>query len=52
MDEASASIDPNNEYELQKAFQYLMKEKTVIMIAHRLSSIKSVDEILSCQKGK
>ena len=52
MDEASASIDPNNEYELQKAFQYLMKEKAVIMIAHRLSSIKSVDEILVLSEGK
>lgn len=52
MDEASASIDPDNEYELQKAFQYLMKEKTVIMIAHRLSSIKSVDEILVLSEGK
>ena len=30
MDEASASIDPNNEYELQKAFQYLMKEKQLL----------------------
>ncbi|MDT6403870.1 ABC transporter ATP-binding protein, partial [Enterococcus faecium] len=52
MDEASASIDPDNEYELQKAFQHLMKEKTVIMIAHRLSSIKSVDEILVLSEGK
>lgn len=40
------------DYELQKAFQYLMKEKTVIMIAHRLSSIKSVDEILVLSEGK
>ena len=30
MDEASASIDPDNEYELQKAFQYLMKEKQLL----------------------
>ncbi|HHA4133834.1 TPA: ABC transporter ATP-binding protein, partial [Enterococcus faecium] len=52
MDEASASIDSDNEYELQKAFQHLMKEKTVIMIAHRLSSIKSVDEILVLSEGK
>ncbi len=52
MDEASASIDSDNEYELQKAFKNLMKYKTVIMIAHRLTSIKSVDEILVLEDGK
>ena len=52
MDEASASIDADNEYELQKAFKNLMKDKTVIMIAHRLKSIKNVDEILVLENGK
>lgn len=52
MDEASAAIDPENEHELQKAFKNLMKEKTVIMIAHRLSSIKAVDEILVLDNGR
>ena len=52
MDEASASIDPDNEYELQKAFKNLMKDKTVIMIAHRLSTIKDLDEILVMNRGK
>lgn len=52
MDEASASIDPDNEYELQMAFKNLMRDKTVIMIAHRLSSIKDVDEILVLENGK
>lgn len=52
MDEASASIDADNEYELQKAFKNLMKDKTVIMIAHRLTSIKNVDEILVLENGK
>ena len=52
MDEASASIDSDNEYELQKAFKNLLKDKTVIMIAHRLTSIKSVDEILVLEDGK
>lgn len=51
-DEASAAIDPDNEHELQKAFSNLMKEKTVIMIAHRLTSIKNVDEILVMEEGK
>ena len=52
MDEASASIDADNEYELQKAFKQLMRGKTVIMIAHRLSSITGVDEILLAEQGK
>lgn len=52
MDEASASIDSDNEFELQKAFKNLMKDKTVIMIAHRLSTIKDVDEILVMDNGK
>lgn len=51
-DEASAAIDPDNEHELQKAFSNLMKEKTVIMIAHRLTSIRNVDEILVMENGK
>ena len=52
LDEASAAADPENEYELQKAFSNMMKGKTVIMIAHRLSSIKNVDEILVVEHGK
>lgn len=51
-DEANASIDAENEYELQEAFSNLMKNKTVIMIAHRLSSIRKVDEILVVENGK
>lgn len=52
LDEASAAADPENEYEIQQAFSNLMKGKTVIMIAHRLSSIRRVDEILVIEKGK
>ena len=52
LDEASASSDVQNEYEIQQAFSTLMKDKTVIMIAHRLSSIKNVDEILVIDDGK
>lgn len=52
MDEASASIDADNEYELQKAFKNLMKDKTVIMIAHRLTSIQNVDEIIVLEDGQ
>ena len=52
MDEASAAADPENEHELQQAFQKLMKNKTVIMIAHRLTSIQNVDKIFFIQNGK
>ena len=52
LDEASAAADPENEYEIQQAFKNLMKDKTVIMIAHRLSSIRNVDEILVIENGK
>lgn len=52
MDEASAAVDPENEHELQLAFSNLMKNKTVIMIAHRLTSIRNVDEILVLENGK
>lgn len=52
MDEASAGIDADNEHELQKAFKNLMEDKTVIMIAHRLTSIQYVDEILVLENGQ
>ena len=52
LDEASAAVDPENEHELQLAFSHLMKGRTVIMIAHRLSSIRNVDEILVLEKGR
>lgn len=52
LDEASAASDPENEYEMQQAFSKLMENKTVIMIAHRLSSIRNVDEILVIEDGR
>lgn len=52
MDEASASIDADNEFALQKAFKNLMKDKTVIMIAHRMTSIQNVDEIIVLEQGE
>lgn len=52
LDEATAFADPENEYQLQKAFENLGKNKTVIMIAHRLSTIKNVDKIYVINNGK
>ncbi len=51
-DEATAALDADNEFALQQAFAELMKDKTVIMIAHRLSAIRNLDEILVIDKGK
>lgn len=51
-DEAAAASDPENEYEMQRAFRSLMRNKTVIMIAHRLSSIRGAHEILLIEEGK
>lgn len=52
LDEATAFADPENEHLIQKALQHLTKGKTVLMIAHRLTSIKKVDTILVIEKGK
>ncbi|MCT4596143.1 MAG: ABC transporter ATP-binding protein/permease [Anaeromicrobium sp.] len=52
LDEATAFADPENEYQIQKAFESLVQDKTVLMIAHRLSSIKDVDSILVIKDGK
>jgi ATP-binding cassette subfamily B protein len=52
LDEATASSDVENEYHIQKALEALARGKTVIMIAHRLSSIKNADKIYYLEKGK
>jgi ATP-binding cassette subfamily B protein len=52
LDEATAFADPENEYLMQLALKELMRNKTVIVIAHRLSSIRSADQILVLQKGR
>ena len=51
LDEASAYADAENEYEMQKALQELIKNKTVIMIAHRLTTICNADQILVVSDG-
>lgn len=52
LDEATASLDPENEIFIQKAIAKLLKNKTVIVIAHRLKTIKNADKIVVLQKGK
>lgn len=51
-DEATASIDPENEEHLQKAFEELTKNKTIIMIAHRLKTVRHADQILVVDGGR
>ena len=52
LDEATAFADPENEHLIQQALKELTKGKTVLMIAHRLSSITDADNILVIDKGK
>ncbi len=52
LDEATANVDPENENELMQAIQALTKEKTVIMIAHRLKTVEHADQILVVDHGR
>lgn len=52
LDEATALADPENEYLIQKAISEITKNKTVIMIAHRLSTVKNVDKIFVVENGR
>ncbi len=52
MDEATAFADPDNEYRIQKALTNISKGKTVIMIAHRLSTVVNADRIYVIKDGE
>ena len=52
LDEATASVDPENEEQLQEAIDALTHNKTIIMIAHRLKTVRSADQILVLNGGK
>ncbi|MCR5155569.1 MAG: ATP-binding cassette domain-containing protein, partial [Butyrivibrio sp.] len=52
LDEATAFADPDNEAKVQAAFEELAKGKTLIMIAHRLSTVMNADRIFVCDDGK
>ena len=51
LDEATSSIDPENEKQLLQALDYLLKDKTTIIIAHKLNTIKNADQIVVLDKG-
>ncbi len=52
LDEATANVDPENEADLMKAIDALTKEKTIIMIAHRLKTVRNADKILVIESGR
>ena len=52
LDEATANVDPENEKELMEAISELTREKTVIMIAHRLKTVRNADQIIVVDKGR
>ncbi|MEJ5246675.1 MAG: ABC transporter ATP-binding protein [Caldilinea sp.] len=52
LDEATASVDPFTESQIQAALQMILKNRTSIVIAHRLSTVKAADRILVLQRGR
>lgn len=52
LDEATANVDPENEKDLMNAIEALTKEKTIIMIAHRLKTVRHADQIVVVDKGR
>jgi ATP-binding cassette subfamily B protein len=52
LDEATANVDPENEKELMAAVAALTREKTILMIAHRLKTVRHADQILVVDQGR
>lgn len=52
LDEATAYVDPENEDRLQKAIEALTRDKTIIMIAHRLKTVRHADKIPVLNRGR
>ena len=52
LDEATANVDPENETELTAAIEALTREKTIIMIAHRLKTVRNADRIFVIDNGR
>ena len=51
LDEATASVDPFTEWQIQQALNLILSNTTSILIAHRLSTVKAVDRIIVLEKG-
>ncbi len=52
LDEATASLDPENEYSVQRAIDELVANKTVVVIAHRLKTVRYADKIVVLERGR
>ena len=52
LDEATANVDPENEKDLMEAISALTEEKTILMIAHRLKTVRNADQIFVVDKGR
>ena len=52
LDEATANVDPENEKELMEAIEALTKKKTILMIAHRLKTVRNADQIFVVDRGR
>lgn len=52
LDEATSSLDPENEVEVQQAIEELVKDRTVVMIAHKLKTISRADQIIVLEQGE
>lgn len=52
LDEATSSVDPENEALIQQAINNLVKNKTLVIIAHNLSAVRTADQILVLEKGR
>ena len=52
LDEATSSLDTESEHQVQKALDRLMKGRTSVIIAHRLSTVRQADKIFVLEKGK
>ena len=52
LDEATANVDPENERLMQQVFESLTRNKTVVMIAHRLATVRRADQILVLDRGR
>lgn len=52
LDEATADVDPENEKDLVDAVEALTNEKTILMIAHRLKTVRHADQIIVLEKGR
>ena len=52
LDEATSSLDTKSEFQIQEALKGLMNDKTTLVVAHRLSTVESVDQIIVLDKGR